>query len=123
VSVAVELADLAEKIETFGPVAYLVTVGADAMPHSVSVAVSWNGDALTAGAGRRTAANAQEHPAVTLLWAARPGEPYCLIVDGTAETAPAETDVSLRIHPTRAVLHRVALADPGLASCITVLDR
>ncbi len=117
-SVPVELSELAEKIDAFGDLAYLVTVGEDA-PHAVSVVVTWDDDALTVGAGRRTAANAEVRPQVTLLWPAPAAQPYCLIVDGTAEPA-GET---LAIHPTRAVLHRVAHADPSIPSCVTVLER
>jgi hypothetical protein len=121
VSVPVELSDLAERIEEFGSVAYLVTVGADATPHAVSVAVGWQGERLSVGAGRRTADNAGRHPTVTLLWPAAPGGPYSLIVDGTAQLAAAGD--TLEIVPVRAVLHRVALADAGLPSCVTVLER
>ncbi len=117
-SVPVELSDLADKFAAVGDLAYLVTVGDDA-PHAVSVAVAWRGAALTVGAGRRTAANAAHRPQVTLLWPAPPAQPYCLIVDGTAESAGE----SLTIRPTRAVLHRVAHADSSIPSCVTVLER
>jgi hypothetical protein len=116
-SVPVELADLAEKTASYGPVAYLVTAGPDGKPHVVSVAPSWEGDRLEAGAGRHTSENIAQNPTATIMWAAPPGQPYCLIVDGQAEVG----DSRLLLTPTRAVLHRVAQADEALPSCVTVL--
>lgn len=115
-----QLSELARRIEEFGAVAYLVTVGPDATPHAVSVAVNWHGEDLVVGAGRRTAGNVGHHPAVTLLWPAVAAGPYCLIVDGVAR--PVDAGDQLEITPGRAVLHRVALADAELPSCVTVLD-
>ncbi|HZT64667.1 MAG TPA: pyridoxamine 5'-phosphate oxidase family protein [Acidimicrobiales bacterium] len=118
-SVAVGLTELKERSQEFGPVAFLVTVGADGCPHTVSVTVSWNGDALVVGAGRRTAENVAARPDVTLLWAAPPQGPYCLIVDGKAQAAG---DEALAIEPVGAVLHRLADADQELPSCVKVLQ-
>jgi hypothetical protein len=118
VSIPVDLAELAEKIESFGPVAYLVTTGDDAAPHVVSVAVSWEDGRLAAGAGSRTGKNAAARPAVTLLWPGAPGADYGLIVDGAA--ALSDDGARLSIAPTRAVLHRLAAADAALPSCVTV---
>jgi hypothetical protein len=120
VSVA-EFSELAQQIDTFGTLAYLVTVGSGGSPHSVSVAVSWQGGALVVGAGQRTADNVEHRPLVTLLWPAPPTEPYCLIVDGTARVVAGEEVIAIR--PERAVLHRVARADQTVPSCVTLLDR
>jgi len=87
VSVAVDLSALAERVDEYGPIAYLVTVSAEGLPHVVSVTVGWDGDEhqhLVVGAGRHTAANVGDHPTVTLLWPAPPGGAYGLIVDGQA---------------------------------------
>jgi len=109
---------LVERIEEFGSVAFLVSVGEDGAPHTVSVAVIQSGDDLLAAAGGRTSANVAERPDVTLLWPARPGEPYSLIVDGHAELRGER----VAIRPARAVLHRLAHADPGLPSCVRLLS-
>lgn len=116
-----ELAELAEKIESFGPACYLTTVSDSAAPHVVSVAPAWSADTteLDVPAGKTSVANASARPVVTLLWPAAPGGDYCLLVDGTATAA----DGSLTVRPTRAVLHRMAAADADLPNCVTVLDR
>ena len=122
-SVAVELGELAAKVEEFGPVAYLVSVRPDGRPHVVSVAVAWSDDggSLVAGAGSRTSANVAENGNVTLVWASRPGADYCLLVDGTASAAG---DEQLSIVPTGAVLHRVADAsDPDAPSCVKLMPQ
>ena len=116
-SVPVELGELQERLEEYGPVAFLVTVGDDARPHIVSVSIAPDGDVLTAGAGRTTARNIGSNPTVSLVWAAHPAGDYCLIVDGGA-TVVGET---VEVRPTRAVLHRLAGAAGDGPSCITVL--
>jgi hypothetical protein len=112
---------LAEQIGRFGPVAYLVTVSADGAPHVVSVTSQWDGDTLVVGAGRKTTANIQSRPDVTLLWPAPPGTGYSLIVDGSAH-APETDDATLRIRPVAAVLHRTPEGDPESPSCVTLLS-
>jgi hypothetical protein len=121
VSVAVELADLRDRVAEHGPVAFLVTVGDDGSPHAVSTRVEMPDDAVVAACGRTTAANAGRRPDVTLLWPARPGADYCLIVDGTA-TVDADAG-RLTLQPVRAVLHRMADAGDGGPSCVTVVDQ
>jgi hypothetical protein len=123
VSIPVDLAALAERIEEFGPVAYLMSVNPDGVPHVVSVRVGWESEHLEVGAGRRTSANVEEHPEVTLLWPAGPGAAYCLIVDGTARPRAGAAEPTLGIEPTAAVLHRTPEGDPSSPSCITVLPR
>lgn len=120
-SEAVAETELAERVEEYGPIAYLVTVRPEGRPHAVSVRVSWDGGDLVVGAGHRTSANVTDHPDVTLLWAAPPGRGYSLIVDGTARPDPGEA--VLRIQPKGAVLHRTPEGDPAAPSCITVLAR
>jgi hypothetical protein len=122
-SVPVELGDLARRIEEFGEVAYLVTVSAEGLPHTVSVRVGWDEADLIVGAGRRTAANVGHHPDVALLWPAPPGTGYSLIVDGRAVARAGEDGPTLAIGPVAAVLHRTPEGDPAAPSCITVLPR
>jgi hypothetical protein len=122
----VELSALVERVEEYGPIAYLVTVGADALPHVVSVTVTWadtDGGGLLVGAGRHTSANVGVHPTVTLLWPASPGGAYGLIVDGSATVQGEGASAQLAIAPTAAVLHRTPAGDPGEPSCITVLSQ
>jgi hypothetical protein len=116
-SVPVELGELRERLEEYGPIAFLVTTGDGGRPHVVSVSVSLDGERLVAGAGRTTSANVAATPTVSLLWPARDGGAYCLIVDGDAEVDGDR----VRVEPTRAVLHRLADAAGEGPSCITVL--
>lgn len=117
------LAALVEQTETFGSTAYLVTVGADDRPHVVAVRAGWEGARLVVGAGRTTTANVEDHPHVTLVWPALPGDGYSLIVDGTAGHRSGDHDASLVIEARKAVLHRTPEGDPSDPSCITVLPR
>ncbi|HWC09887.1 MAG TPA: pyridoxamine 5'-phosphate oxidase family protein [Acidimicrobiales bacterium] len=116
-----DTASLAERLEQYGPIAHLVTVGVEGVPHVVSVRVERRNGDLVMAAGRHTTANAAERPAVTLLWAAPPGRHYSLIVDGTARSTPEPALSTLAVTPTRAVLHRTADGDPSAPNCITLL--
>jgi hypothetical protein len=109
---------LREQLDEYGTAAHLVTVGEGGSPHVVSVVVELDGDRLRTTAGRTSTANATANPGVTLVWAARPGEDYSLLVDGRAEVAGG----SLTVSPTRAVRHRVVTAAGEGPSCVTVLD-
>lgn len=104
----VDLGALQAEVEARGSAAYLITIGPD-RPHVVSAQVAWDGDHLVAGAGRSTAANIDRQPAVTVLWAAAPGDEYCLLVDGTAVV---EGDRVL-VRPDKAMQHRQAGDDAG----------
>jgi hypothetical protein len=119
VSITVALDALRARVEEFGPVAFLLTVGEGARPHVVSVGVEWDADRLVAGAGRTTAANVGRQPAVSLLWPAA-GD-YALIVDGAAAVETRDGGAVVVIEPSRAVLHRVANASGEGPSCVTVL--
>lgn len=96
------------QVESYGPVAYLITVGEEGRPHAVSVVVAWDGDDLTAGAGTRTAANVGQGSEVTLLWAPRPGGDYSLIVDGDAAIVDGASGPRVVVQPRAAVRHRLA---------------
>ena len=113
-------APLARAIDERGPTAYLVTVGGDDRPHVVAVTVGWRGEGLVADAGRTTTANVGLHPDVTLIWPARPGRGYSLIVDGRARSTAGDQPSSLIIDPRKAVLHRTPEGDSSSPSCITV---
>jgi hypothetical protein len=146
VSVPVDLQGLRERIAEFGDRAFLVTVGGDGRPHVVSVHVGRDGDRLLVAAGRRTTANVEARPDVTLLWpapvtaglAVEPedggcGDPvpvgtaarldeYGLIVDGAGEITGSDPPV-LAIRPTAAVLHRLADTVGDGPACVPVLPR
>ena|SRR5687768_790915 len=122
-SVAVELEELRERVEEYGPTAFLTTVGRDGRAHVVSVAVRLEGQTLVAGVGSTTASNIDGQPAVTLLWAAPSGTDYCLILDGTAVVRDGVDEKTAVVTPSRAVLHRLADAAGDGPNCVTVLDR
>lgn len=103
-SIPVELSSLAEVIARY-PFAYLMTGSAQGAPHAVAVMPLWEAGVLVLeDIGRRTRENLLAHPAVGLVWPPPSVSEYSLIVDGQA-TMEGDT---LRIAPTRAVLHRPA---------------
>jgi hypothetical protein len=98
--------------------AYLLTVSGDGRPHAVHVAVTWEGDALAADLGKRSAANAAARPAaVSLVYPVRSPDDYSLILDGTAAVESAEGGPRLRFTPTKAVLHRAASVADATSAC------
>jgi hypothetical protein len=108
VSVPVDLHAVEATAATLGDEALLTTVTAAATPHIVSVTVHWHDGRVEVGAGRRTAANVAEHPAVTLLWPERYEDAYRLIVDGDATVDATGAEPTIVVTPTFAVLHRIA---------------
>lgn len=107
-----ELARLAHVITRYR-LAYLMTTSATGAPHAVAVAAAlYGGDLVVNGLGRRSRENALARPAVGLVWPPSSEADYSLIVDGQA----AVTGDSLRITPTRAVLHRPARASEPTGS-------
>jgi hypothetical protein len=122
-SLAVSLRELHERVDDCGPRAFLVTVAEGGDAHVVSVVVRRDGDALAFDAGRTSRSNLAARPSATLLWPSRAfddGE-YSLIVDGDA-TVTGDGD-TVAVHPTAAVLHRIAGSAGGGPSCIRVLSR
>lgn len=87
-----------------------MTTNAKGAPHAVAVnAFVQDGELVVDRIGLRTRENASARPAVSLVWPPRSIADYSLIVDGRAIVAGE----SLRITPTRAVLHRpVASPEP-----------
>lgn len=118
-SVKVELDGLWDRIDEFGRRAYLVTVTDDATPHVVSVVVDRDGDDLVVGAGRRTRANLESRPTLTLLWPPAADPAYSLLVDATFV---GELDGGERVafRATSGVLHRVAGAEGDGPTCLPV---
>jgi len=103
-SIPVELSNLASEIARYR-FAYLMTTNGDGAPHAVAViAAVQGGELVVDGIGRRTRSNALERPIVGLVWPPQSEAGYSLIVDGQAAVAGA----SMRIAPSRAVLHRPA---------------
>ena len=106
-SAQVDLARLAEALSDYG-FAYLITVNDDYQVRAVEVDPTFSGGLLDVGPiGKHTRANVSRHRAATLVWPPRQPGGYSLIVDADAETGGGVTD-SLRLRPTRALLHRPA---------------
>jgi hypothetical protein len=109
-SVKVDLDQLADALADF-TFAYLITVGDDYRAHTVAVGPVFADGVIDVGSiGDSTRRNATQHHDVTLVWPPSQAGGYTLIVDGTGEL----TDASLRVVPSRAVLHRPAA--PGAAT-------
>lgn len=108
-SVPVALAALQAESSRFDTCPLLVTVSTVGPPHVASVFVTFESEQVSMRVGRRTRANADGHPAVTLVWPAGVGADYCLIVDAVAREGP--TDL-LVVEPISAVLHRVVGGSP-----------
>jgi hypothetical protein len=113
----VPLDGLRAALDERGAVAFLLTVSDDARPHAVQCPVRWRGDELAVEVGSRSAANAAARPGVSLLYPARSAGDYSLIVDGTAAVAPGDGRRALLITPTKAVLHRPAVAPDPASAC------
>jgi len=108
-SVKVDLDELAGHVAAYG-LAYLLTVTDDHRAHAVAVRPVVTADAVTVdGLGRRTLANVDARPDVSLVWPPTEDGGYTLIVDGRATA----TDGGASIAPSHAVLHRPADHAPG----------
>ncbi len=125
-SIPVSLEKLRAEATRFGATPYLLTVSDDGRPHSVSVAVAWESDALVAQTGKRSAANVAARPLVSLLWAPFEAGGYSLIVDGDGVVRGAGEDARVVVRATRGVLHRSAAAPAASesgcsADCVPLL--
>lgn len=108
-SIPVDLTELVRVLERFD-YAYLTTTDAECRPHVVAVSPVVDKAGLTiADVGRRSRANAAARPQITLVWPPADRSGYTLIVDATCASAEATT---IRVVPTRAVLHRPAPPKP-----------
>jgi Pyridoxamine 5'-phosphate oxidase len=115
----IETDDVAAQLATFGELAVLVTVTADACPHVGSVLVRVERDRLVARVGGRTRDNVAANPAVSLTWV-RPHVDYQLIVDGTAAIADSADGDGLwpvEITVRSGILHRLAGRGGAGPSC------
>jgi hypothetical protein len=107
VSVPVDLGDLGAHVVERGAVAYLLTTSNDGRPHAVSTAFSVSDRGFECRVGNKTATNVEQRALVSLLWPARHGDDYSLIVDGDGSLVGANP-WRVVVRPTRAVLHRQA---------------
>lgn len=118
-SVKVELDGLWDRIDEFGRRAYLVTVSDDATPHVVSVVVDRVDDRIVVGAGRRTRANLESRPTLTLLWPPATDPAYSLLVDATL-VGDVDGGDRIAVVATSGVLHRVAGIEGDGPTCLPV---
>jgi len=116
-SIPVPLDRLRAALEERGGNAYVLTVSEDGRSHVVHCAVRWEGDALAADVGSRSAANATARPSVSLPYPVRFDGDYSLIVDGSAAATSHDGGHRLLITPTKAVLHRPAPAPDPSSAC------
>ncbi|WP_343600598.1 pyridoxamine 5'-phosphate oxidase family protein [Mycobacterium sp.] len=102
------------------PFGYLITVGDDYHPHTVTVEPVLRGSVLDVGLiGGRTRANIADRSDATLLWPPREAGGYSLIVDGRTHLTEAGGDtVRLEVLPTRALLHRNADTPSAAKGCL-----
>lgn len=101
-SIAVDLADLADTVATFR-FAYLLTVGDDGQARVLAVQPQMSDGRFTVdNLGRSSRRNAAARGFVTLLWPPASPDDHSLIVDGDAEVI----DDTVTISPTHAVLHQ-----------------
>jgi hypothetical protein len=119
-SVKVDLDKLGDALADFS-IGYLITVGDDFRAHTVAVSPAFADGSFDVGAiGKHTRGNVSAHEDITLVWPPRQDGGYTLIVDGRASL----TDETLRVEPTRAVLHRsatpasTATSPDGLHDCV-----
>ena len=120
-SIGVELEELREQVAACGSYAYLLTVTDDGRAHAVSLQLDWDGDELVCGPGKRTTANAERSPDVSLLWPVSGRSGFALIVNGRAELRVDGDTTTVAVKPTDAVLHKTPEGDgPG---CVPVAGR
>jgi hypothetical protein len=109
-SVKVDLDQLAGALADF-TFAYLVTVDDGYRAHAVAVEPVLGDGVFDVGTvGNSTRRNLAQHDDVMLVWPPRVRGGYTLIVDGRGEP----TDSTLKVVPSRAVLHRRAA--PGMVT-------
>jgi hypothetical protein len=116
-SIPVALEKLRTAIAERGAGAYLLTVSDDGRAHAVHVQFVWEGDALVAAVGKRSAANALARAAVSLLYPLRSADDYSLIIDGNAQVQSRAEAPRVLVTPTKAVLHRAAPVPDPTAAC------
>ena len=120
-SIRVELDELREQVAACGSYAYLLTVTDDGRPHAVSLRVEWDGDELVGRAGRRTTANAERSPEVSVLWPVSGRDGFALIVDGRAEVRVDGDAALVAVKPSTAVLHKTPEGEGEAPGCVPIL--
>jgi hypothetical protein len=122
-SVQVDLGEVRDQVAACRSCAYLLTVMDDGRPHAVSLELTWDGDALVGGAGRKTAANAERSPEVSLFWPVSGRDGYALFINGRAEVRHDGDEAKVAVKPTGAVLHATPEArGQGKPGCVRVLE-
>lgn len=112
-SVKVDLGELASHLQHYG-FAYLMTVSDDLRAHPVAVRPTFDGASLElGGVGRRTRANLEARPDVSMVYPPFEHGGYSLIVDGRATL----TGDAVSVRPSHAVLHRPAEEGADHAGC------
>jgi len=113
----VELPELLAVAEGLGTTPMLLTADADGRPRVAATTLTFGIDGIaervSAKAGRKSFANAERRPLVSLLWPAPPGTRFALIADGEVLAAVPEPDPEGRggdvvIDLSRAMLHVVS---------------
>lgn len=108
----VDLERLAELLPGYR-FAYLITVDDDYRAHTTTATPTYAAGVLDVGpVGRHGRANLSGRSGVTLVWPPREVADYSLIVDGRAVLPDDPADPVL-VTPTRALLHRPTISDPG----------
>jgi len=104
-----DLEHLGREIDRYGTRAYLVTVTHDGRPHLSPADVAFDGAAVSArtASGSKAARFAATDALVCLHWPPGAGhDGYSLIVDGTPTVSDDGAVATIRVAPTRAVLHK-----------------
>jgi hypothetical protein len=116
---AVEFADVVTWVERFGPLATLVTLTDEGVPHVGTVTVGVATDRLTMRIGARTRENVLGRPALTLAWL-HPERDYQLIIDGSGSVDGGPGSDGLyecAVMVERGILHRLAGRTDAGPSC------
>jgi hypothetical protein len=116
---AVEFADVVTWVERFGPLATLVTVTDEEVPHVGTVTVGVATDQLTMRVGARTRENVLSRAALTLAWL-HPERDYQLIIDGSGSVDGDPGSDGLyecAVTVERGILHRLAGRTDAGPSC------
>lgn len=113
---------LEDAVAQYGNEAFLLTVGPTG-PHTSSVRVQLNGNAVTCALGRSAGKNIANEPNISLFWPPLEKGGYALIMNGTAnalETPGGEPMAEITL--TKSVFHRAGPRDeeregPCTADC------
>ena len=98
----VDTGRLRAAVTEYGPVAFLLTVTADARPHCTAVTTTWVGDTLVAECGTQSVANITKRPEIAVVWPPPHWGDHSLIIDGTASIHDHQPP-RVEVHPTRVV--------------------